>query len=162
MQAALTTTSTLADFTTAKLILPELQERSTVGVINELNYLLQMNEGLPAHLFATSATINHELLTSMRLDGGMVIAQVRLTTLPHTRFALGRAKEPLPWRASRLAPITFVALVVEPSSKPVEYKGIVEALNTLAHHTEALKLMRESSSAAEMLSILGGVSFHRT
>jgi hypothetical protein len=55
-----------------------------------------------------------------------------------------------------------VALVVEPSSKPAEYKRVVEALNTLAHHTEALKLMRESSSAEEILPIIGGVSFHRT
>ena len=160
MQAALTTPSTLTDFTTAKLILPELQERSTIGVINELNHVLQMNEGLLAHLFATAAAINHELLTSMRLDGGMVIAQVRLTTLPHTRFALGRAKQPLPWRAGRLTPITLVALVVEPSSKPVEYQRVVQALNTLAHHTEALRLMCESSSAEEMLAILAGVSFH--
>lgn len=162
MQAAVSSTSTLADFTTAKLILPELHECSTVGVINELNYVLQMNEGLPAHLFATSAAINHELLTSIRLDGGMVVAQVRLTTLPHTRFALGRAKEPLPWRAGRLPPISLVALVVEPSSKQVEYQRVVEALNTLAHHTEALKAMREAASAEEILAILGGVSFHRS
>jgi len=160
IQAAPSTTSTLADFTTAKLILPELQERSTIGVINELNYVLQMNEGLPAHLFATSAAINHELLTSMRLDGGMVIAQVRLTTLPHTRFALGRAQEPLPWRAGRLTPITFVALVVEPSSKPGEYQRVVEVLNTLAQHAEALMLMREATGAEGILAILAGFSFH--
>ena len=162
MQAAFSTTSTLADFTSAKLILPELQERATVGVINQLNHVLHMYEELPERLFATSAAINHELLTSMKLDGGMVITQARLTTLPHVRFALGRAREPLPWRASRLSPITFVVLVVEPSTKPVEYKRVVDALNTLAHHTQALKLMRESASAGEMLAILGGVSFHRT
>ena len=64
MHAALSTTSTLADFTSAKLILPELHERATVAVINELNDALHMNEELPEHLFATAAAINHELLTS--------------------------------------------------------------------------------------------------
>jgi hypothetical protein len=162
MQAALSTASTLADFTSTKLILPELHERTTVGVITELNQVLHMTEELPEHLFATSAAINHELLTSMKLYGGMVITQARLTKLSHARFALGRAREPLPWRASRLTPITFVVLVVEPSTKPVEYKRVVEALNTLAHHTEALNLMRASAGAEEMLAILGGVSFHRT
>ena len=119
-----------------------------------------MHDGLPEHLFATTAAINHELLTGMKLDGGMVLAQVRSTTLPHTRFALGRARETLPWRGSRRPPITFVALVVEPSAKPGEYERVVEVLNALAHHTEVLKLMREATSAEEILAILGSVSFH--
>jgi mannitol/fructose-specific phosphotransferase system IIA component (Ntr-type) len=89
-----------------------------------------------------------------------LIAQVRLTTMPRTRFALGRAKQPLPWRASHLVPITFVVLVVEPSAKPGEYERVVEALNALAHHTEALKFMREATSAEEIVTILGSVSFH--
>ena len=108
-----------ADFTSANLILPKLYERTTTGVINELNQRLQMHDGLPEHLFATTAAINHELLTGMKLDGGIVLApwsrcvcqsqrrttaystgraQVRSTTLPLTRFALGRARETLPWR----------------------------------------------------------------
>ena len=87
-----------ADFTSANLILPKLYERTTTGFINELNQRLQMHDGLPEHLFATTAAINHELLTGMKLDGGMVLAQVRSTTLPLTRFALGRARETLPWR----------------------------------------------------------------
>jgi hypothetical protein len=73
MQAAFSTASTLADFTSAKLILPELHERATVAVINQLNHVLHMYEQLPERLFATSAAINHELLTSMKLDGGMVM-----------------------------------------------------------------------------------------
>ena len=109
-----------------------------------------------------TAAINHELLARMKLDGGIVITQVGSTPLPHTRFELGRAKEPLAWRASRLYPITCVVLVVEPFSNPVGSRRVVEALNTLGHHAEALKLMRESESAKEMLAILSGVSFHRT
>lgn len=160
MQLAPNPTQTLADFTSVNLILPELHERTTSGVINELNQCLQMHEGLPEHLFATTAAINHELLTSMKVDGGMVLAQVRSATLPHTRFALGRAGETLPWRGSRLNPISFVVLVVEPPANPGEYERVVEVLNTLAHHSEALKLMREATSAEEILAILGSVSFH--
>lgn len=181
MQLAPNPSQTLADFTSANLILPKLYERTTTGVINELNQCLQLHEGLPEHLFATTATINHELLAGMNLDGGMVLApwsrcvcqsqqrttaystgraQVRSATLPHTRFALGRAGETLPWRGSRRPPITFVALIVEPSAKPGEYERVVEVLNTLAHHTEALKLMREATGAEEILAILAGFSFH--
>ena len=162
MPAALLTTSTLADFTSAQLILPELQMHSTSGVVTELNFVLQMHENLPEHLFATVGDLNHALLTSVWLDGGMAIAQVRTAALPHTRFALGRARLALPWRAANLAPIHFVVLVVEPADKPVEYLRVVDALNTLAHHGEALKLLYESSSAEAMLAILGDVSFHRT
>jgi mannitol/fructose-specific phosphotransferase system IIA component (Ntr-type) len=161
MPATLPTT-TLAEFTSANLILPELQTRTTVGVVNELNFVLQMHENLPEHLFATVGDLNHALLTSVWLDGGMAIAQVRTAALPHTRFALGRAKQPLPWRASSLTPIYFVVLVVEPSDKPVEYHRVVDALNTLAHHTEVLKLMRAAANAGEILAILSDVSFHRT
>jgi mannitol/fructose-specific phosphotransferase system IIA component (Ntr-type) len=160
MQLATNPIRTLADFTSANLILPKLYERTTTGVINELNQRLQMHEGLPEHLFATTAAINHELLASMKLDGGMVLAQVRSATLPHTRFALGRAAETLRWRGSRLPPISFVALIVKPSAKLGEYERVVEVLNALAQHAEALKLMREATSAEEMLAILGNVSFH--
>jgi mannitol/fructose-specific phosphotransferase system IIA component (Ntr-type) len=55
-----------------------------------------------------------------------------------------------------------VVLVVEPSDKSVEYHRVVDALNTLAHHTEALKLLRAASSAEAILAILSDVSFHRT
>lgn len=160
MQLAPNPTQTLADFTSVKLILPKLNERTTSGVINELNQCLQMHEGLSEHLFATTAAINHGLLTSMKLDGGMVLAQVRSTMLPHTRFALGRAGETLLWRGSHRPPITFVALVVEPSANPGEYERVVEVLNTLAHHTEALKLMCDATGAEEILAILAGFSFH--
>lgn len=160
MQLAPHPAQTLADFASACLIVSELHERTTSGVINELNQRLQMHEGLPEHLFATTAAINHEVLGSMKLNGGMVLAQVRSATLPHTRFALGRAREPLPWRGSRLNPISFVALVVESSTNPGEYERVVEVLNSLAQHTEALKLMREATGAEELFSILGNVSFH--
>jgi mannitol/fructose-specific phosphotransferase system IIA component (Ntr-type) len=153
-------TVSLANFTSPRLIVPELQARTTTGVVNELNQVLHFHEGLPEHLFAKPAVINRELLTSMKLDGGLVIAQVRLSTLPNTRFALGRAKEPLPWRASNLKPLDFVALVVEPSGKADEYKRVVAALNALAGHAEALKLLREAASAEEMLGVLQGVTFH--
>jgi hypothetical protein len=56
--------------------------------------------------------------------------------------------------------VSFVALVVEPASKSSEYQRVVEALDVLAHHTEALKAMREAGSAEEMLAILAGVTFH--
>jgi hypothetical protein len=160
MQLAPHPTQTLADFTSANLILPKLYERTTTGVINELNQRLQMHEGMPEHLFATTAAINHEVLASMKLDGGIVLAQVGSTTLPHTRFALGRVGETLLWRGSRRAPITFVALIVEPVANPGEYERVVEVLNTLAHHAEALKLMCDATGAEEILAILAGFSFH--
>jgi hypothetical protein len=78
-----------ADFTNANLILSELHERTTSGVTSELNQVLQLHEGLPEHLFATTAAINHEVLGSMKLNGGMVTAQVRSTMLPHTRLRAG-------------------------------------------------------------------------
>jgi len=53
-----------------------------------------------------------------------------------------------------------VALVVEPSSKPGEYQRVVEVLNTLAQHAEALMLMREATGAEGILAILAGFSFH--
>jgi len=160
MQFAPHSTQTLADFTSVNLILTELHERTTSGVTNELNQVLQMHEGLPEHLFATTATINHEVLGSIKLNGGIVIAQVRSTMLPMTRFALGRAREPLPWRGWRLTPINFVALVAEPSNNPGEYERVVEVLNTLAHHAEALNLLREATGAEGLLAILAGFSFH--
>lgn len=116
--------------------------------------------GVSEHLFATTAAINHEVLASLTMNAGMIIAQGRSATLPQTRFALGRAGKPLPWRGSRLPATNVVALVVEPSANPGEYERVVEVLITLAQHTEALKLMREAVDAEERLAIVAAFSFH--
>jgi hypothetical protein len=66
-------TVSLANFTSPQLIVPDLQARTTTGVVDELNQVLHFHEGLPDHLVAKPAVINRELLTSVKLDGSLVI-----------------------------------------------------------------------------------------
>ena len=150
-----TTTRTLADYTSAALIIPQLHSRATATVMQELNDVLHRVEAIvPGHLFSSLAALNRELLTSMSLDFGAAFPQVRVPGLQRPRFAVGRAIEPLPWRASFYPPIELVFLVVEPSKSDLEYKQLIAALHRLAGDRLRLDQLRRARAAEEMLAVL--------
>jgi hypothetical protein len=153
-------TQTLADFTSVNLVVPELNERTTSGVINELNQRLQWHEGLPERLFVSSAAIHHELFYQHEAGWCPSHRPSALDYVAVYAVRTGACRSTVALAGVAVNPINFVALVVEPSGKPGEYERVVEVLNTLAHHPEALELMRKATSAEEILTILGSVSFH--
>ena len=144
----------LALFTSLALVVPQMQERTTAGVARELNELLHLHAGLPEAFFFTPARLCHELLTSTTLNRGMLVAPVRSAPVTKTHFALGRAPEPLPWRAQWLPAVEFVCLVVEPASKSSEFRQVLAGLTRLACDAETIGQLRAAGNAEEMLAVL--------
>ncbi len=144
----------LARFTSPALVVPQLCEQSPAGVARELNGLLHRHAALPESFFLTPAALCRELLTNTSLDCGMLIAQVRSTPVTRSCFALGRAREPLPWRAQWLTPVEFICVAVEPSRKMGEYGRVMTALTRLAGHSEAILELRAAKGVDDMLTIL--------
>jgi mannitol/fructose-specific phosphotransferase system IIA component (Ntr-type) len=150
-----TTRRTLADYTSTALIVPQLHSRATAAVMQELNDVLHRVEAIVSdHLFPGLAALNRELLTSMDLDFGAAFPQLLVPSLQRPRFVVGRATEPLPWRASFYPPIEFVFLVVEPSRTDLEYKQLMAALHRLGNDRLRLDDLRRAHSGEEMLAVL--------
>lgn len=150
-----TSTRTLADYTSTALIVPQLHSKATATVMQELNGVLHRAEAIvPDHLFSSLVALNRELLTSMSLEFGAAFPQVPVPGLQRPRFAVGRATEPLPWRASFYPPIELVFLVVEPSKSDLEYRQLVAALRRLAADRLRLDELRGARVAEEMLAVL--------
>ncbi len=158
MQLAPNPTLTLADFTSATLMLPKLQGWSMSEVMRELSQALHQENGSMPDLFKPGLkALNRELLTSMALDFGAVLPQVPLPGLHRPFFALGRTAKPLPWRASFYPPIELVFLVVEPAKNDLQSRQLGEALAHLAKDRLRLGDLRRARNVETMLAVLEAV-----
>jgi mannitol/fructose-specific phosphotransferase system IIA component (Ntr-type) len=116
---------TLADFTGAALLLPQLKGTSTTAVMEELSQALHQAKGIEsARIFHDFSALNRELLTGRTLDSGAAFPQVMVPELTRACFALGRSQKPLPWRAKWLVPVDLVFLLAGPMPKDLNFERL--------------------------------------
>ena len=89
----------LADYTQSELIVPQLRECDTAGIISELSQVLQRQGGVPDVLPFYQAALNQELLANTALDCGIAFPHARLSGVKRLQFAFGRTPEPIVWGA---------------------------------------------------------------
>lgn len=158
MKLAPNPTRTLADFTSAALMLPKLRGCSMAEVIHELSQALhQENGSIPDVLYPGLNALNCELLTSMVLDLGAAFPHVSVATLSRSRFALGRAGELFSWRALAFRQIDLVFLILDPLKADVESSQLVSTLHNLGENRSRLDDLRSATTAEEMLVVLAQV-----
>jgi len=120
----------LADYTRADLLRLRLEGRTVRAVTEELLGALRQ-EACPAAVRpAALKALNLELLTG-RVGASAVTASVHSPGETHPRFVLGRAPEPLAWRASTLTPIEFVVVLIESAPGSTEGRQVLAALARL-------------------------------
>lgn len=158
MQLAPNPTLTLADFTSAALMLPKLRGRSMSNVMRELGQALHHEDASVSDiLYPGLKALYSELLTSTVLDLGAAFPHVSVATLSRSRFALGRAGEPLSWRAPAFRPIDLVFLILDPLKADVESRQLVNTLQNLGKNRSRLDDLRSATTAEEMLVVLAQV-----
>ena len=84
------------------LIVPQLRERDTAGIVSELSQALQREGCVPDLLPFYQAALNQELLANSALDCGLAFPHARLSGVKRLQFAFGRTPEPIIWGAKRL------------------------------------------------------------
>jgi mannitol/fructose-specific phosphotransferase system IIA component (Ntr-type) len=145
----------LADYTSAALIILRLQGKSMPGIMKELCQLLPQTDAvMPGLLFESLKALNRELLTGTALDFGACFPTVRVRGLQRPRFALGRAAKPMPWRAKFYPPIEFVFLVVGPDPGTKESQQLAATLSWLGRDRLHLNELGAAHSAEEMQTAL--------
>jgi mannitol/fructose-specific phosphotransferase system IIA component (Ntr-type) len=151
----------LADYTQSGLILPQLRERDTAGVISELSQVLQRGGCVPDMLPFYHAALNQELLSSSALRCGLALPHARLSGVKRLQFALGRTPEPIVWGAGSAWPVQLVFLLAVPATDAAGYLHLLACLARLGQQPELLAELRAAESAEAILAVLERIRMRR-
>jgi mannitol/fructose-specific phosphotransferase system IIA component (Ntr-type) len=142
---------TLADFTSAGLIVPHLRGQDAPTVLQELSLAMQREKRVLDLLPFYHAALNREFLVSTDIEAGMAFPHARLPGLKHLCFALGRCDEPLGWGARTTHPVRLVFLIAVPATDSTQYLLLISGLARLAKDA---RLMEELAGAPDALQII--------
>ena len=154
-------TQTLADFTHPSLIVPELRERDTAGIIGELCQVLQRQGCVPDMLPLYQAALNQELFAISALECGIAFPHARLGGVKQVQFAFGRAPEPVIWGSKTSWPVQLVFLVAVPATEAAGYLHLLAALARLGQQEEQLAELRSACTAETIIAVLGKFSMRQ-
>lgn len=145
---------TLARYTSLKLIVPQLHQRDTAGIISELSQVLQ-REGCVADVLPFYHTaLNHELMTNSAHASGIALPHGRLSGVKQLQFAFGRAPEPIVWGSKGSWPVQLVFLLAVPATNAASYLHLLASFARLGDQHEQLAALRHASDAEAMLAVL--------
>jgi mannitol/fructose-specific phosphotransferase system IIA component (Ntr-type) len=148
------TAGTLADYTRPGLILPDLRERDTAGVIGELSLVLQRQGAVPDVLPFYHTALNQELLNDSAQSCGVAFPHARLSGIKQLQFAVGRSSAPISWGGKGSWPVRLVFLIAVPATDAVGYLHLLASLAALGQMPEHLESLRHAAGAADMLTVL--------
>ena len=148
----------LAAYTRASLVVPELREGDTAGVIGELSVLLQREGSVPDMLPFYHTALNQELLASSALECGLACPHARLSGVKQLKFAFGRTREPITWGANGTWPVQLIFLIAVPATDAASYLHLLASLARLGEQTQLLDELRRATAPEAMLALLEKVS----
>ncbi len=141
---------TLADYTRPALVVPELRERDTAGVVKELSEVLHQEGCVPDMLAFYHAALNHEFLVNSVVEYGVAIPHARLNGVTESCFAYGRSVEPFSWGSRSSSPVQHVFLLAVPATDAAGFLQILSALARLGQKDDLLAGLRLGGSAEEI------------
>ncbi|HEV2391321.1 MAG TPA: PTS sugar transporter subunit IIA [Verrucomicrobiae bacterium] len=146
--------STLEDFTRPGLIIPQLRQRDTAGVISELSQALQQQGCVPDLLPFYHAALNQELLASSALACGMAFPHARLGGVKQLQFALGRTSQPMAWGAKGPWGVQLIFLLAVPATDAACYLHLLASLARLGQQPKWLAELRAAPDIAGIRAVL--------
>jgi mannitol/fructose-specific phosphotransferase system IIA component (Ntr-type) len=154
--------ATLADFTRPGLVIPQLRERDTAGIISELSQALQREGAVPDVLPFYHTALNQELLTSSALDCGLAVPHARLSGAKQLLFALGRAPHPVLWGANGATPVELIFLLAVPATDAAGYLHLLACLARLGRQSGWLAELRRAFDTESMMAVLEKIRLRPT
>jgi len=145
---------TLRDYTRGPLIVPQLRERDTAGIINELSNALQREGVVLDVLPFYHAALNQELLANSALGCGIALPHARLSGVKQLKFAFGRIPEPVIWGAKGSGHVELIFLLAVPATDAASYLHLLASLARLGQQPELLAELRASQSVEAILGVL--------
>ena len=145
----------LADYTSAELIVPALQGHEPTAVIQELTRVLRASGRISDALAFYHAAANMEFLHSSVRPSGVALPYARSAEVSNVCFAVGRSVRPVGWKAgSQTVPVQLIFLLALPSTEASDYISVMLSLGELGNDRALLEQLRAAPSAEDILSIL--------
>ena len=144
----------LADCTCKESIILRLTAQNSPAVVDKLIRILHVEERRREISDQALKVLRRELLTGLTLDLGAVVLVAREPGETRPRLALGRAVEPLPWRASHLKPVEFVFLLISPAHITPGQMPCEAALSRLCKDPARLQELRTAQSEEAIMATL--------
>jgi mannitol/fructose-specific phosphotransferase system IIA component (Ntr-type) len=145
---------TLADYTRPELVVPELRQRDTAGIISELCHVLQA-QGCVADLLPFYHTaLNHELMANSAHNCGIALPHGRLNGVKHLQFAYGRSPEPVIWGSKGSGKVQLVFLLAVPATDAAGYLHLLASVARLAQQPDCLAELRNAETPQAVMAVL--------
>ncbi len=158
----LATSGSLASFTAASLVVPELRERDTAGIIGELSVLLQRSGCVPDMLPFYHTALNQELLANSALECGIALPHARMSGIKQLQFAFGRTREPVNWGAKGSGPVQLIFLMAVPATDAACYLHLLACIAKLGGQPECLIQLRRAQTPDQILAVLQKIQLRQT
>jgi mannitol/fructose-specific phosphotransferase system IIA component (Ntr-type) len=146
--------STLADFTSPRLLVPQLGGRDASSVIRELSLVLSQEGRVPDKAGFQAAVLQRESQASSQMEFGMALPHARLAALDELSFALGRSAEPLVWRAGETASVRLVFLIAVPANNPSRHLDVIAGLSRLSRNAPVVEQLGSAQDPGKMFDAL--------
>lgn len=142
--------SSLADFTDPSLIVPQLRQRDTAGVVKELSQLLHQQGRVPDVLAFYHAALNHEFLANSATECGIALPHARLNGVVHSSFAFGRSAVPFTWGSRPSPPVQFVFLLAVPATDATGFLQLLSAVARFGRQEALLTALRSQQTTEKL------------
>ena len=146
---------TLADYTSAELIIPQLRSRDAAAAVAELCSTLQRQGAISELLPFYNSVLSREMMYSTAHEPCWALPHARVAGLPKLVFALGRCPEPLPWFAQSGLQVQIIFLFAVPEHQAGDYLTLISAmarLNQEVARTSQLLLAPDREALFELLA----------
>jgi fructose PTS system EIIA component len=148
---------TLSDYTRPGLIIPQLRERDTAGVVKELSQVLHQEGCVPDLLAFYNAAMNHEFLVNSATGFGLALPHARLNGVLQTSFAFGHSQDPLQWGGRPTPPVQFVFLLAVPATDAAGFLQLLSALARFGQQEELLLQLGSEHSPEGILDLFNRI-----
>ncbi len=152
--------TTLADYSSPGLMIPELRGNDVASVIQELSLALQQQNRISDMLPFYHAALNREFLVSSDTEVGMAIPHAPLAGLREPVFAVGRRNKPMYWGAKALRTVTLVFLIAEPDTDSTGYLLLISSLARLSQDKGLMEKLHSAHEAKQIYETLQQVKLH--
>lgn len=152
----------MLEYTGPELIVPELREKDTAGIISQLSQALQRRGVVPDVLPFYHAALNQELLHGSALESGIAIPHARLAGIKQLQFAFGRSPRPVNWGSRNSWAVQFVFLVAVPATDSAAYLHLLSGIARLSQQPERVAELRSAKGADGLLAVFERIRLRPT
>jgi fructose PTS system EIIBC or EIIC component len=146
--------TSLADFTSAELIVSPLRSETPEAAIGELCDALAAAGRLNNRAEFYDAVLHRERRAGTAIPPEWALPHARLVGLPQLCFALGRSPQPMRWLGPGAEPVRLIFLSAVPERDGLAYLTLISGLARLSKDAARLEHLLLESDRQAMFELL--------